>query len=59
MNNSEQFRKECEARHALSMDDQKRQAYYQGVLGKRGEKAVNELLTEVKRQRKVDRGMEM
>lgn len=59
MKNDEQHRRECEARYALKMDDQKRQAYYQGVKDKRGEKAIDELLTEVKRQRKLDRGMEM
>jgi len=52
-NSSEQFRRECEARHALSMPDDKRQTHYQGVKDKRGQKAVDYLIEEVKRQRKL------
>ena len=53
MNNTEQFRKECEARFVLKMSDGKRQAYYRGVEEKRGSAAAHELVAEVKRQRKL------
>lgn len=54
MNNSEQHRRECEARYALSMDDTRRQAYYQGVKDKRGEKALGSLVEEVVRQSSLE-----
>lgn len=53
MNNSETFRRECEARHALKLPDEKRQEYYLGVLKERGQAGVDYLITEVKRQRKL------
>ena len=53
MNNTEQFRRECEARFVLKMSDGKRQAYYRGVEAKRGTDAAHELVAEVKRQRKL------
>lgn len=54
MNNSEEdFRRQCEARKVLTMDHERRQAYYQGVLEKRKQKGVDELIAEVKRQRRL------
>lgn len=55
MNNSEAFRRECEARQVLKMPDDKRQEYYQGVLKHRGQAGVDYLIAEVKRQRKLMR----
>jgi len=52
MNNSEDFRRECEARHVLKMEYDKRMNYYKGVLEKRGQESVNELIAEVKKQRR-------
>ena len=58
ISSDEQHRRECEARHALKMPDDKRQAYYQGVLEKRGQKGVDELIAEVKKQRRAERELE-
>lgn len=58
MINSEQHRRACEARYVLKMPDDKRQAYYQGVLEKRGQKGVDELIAEVKKQRRAAKEME-
>ena len=53
MDNSPEFRRQCEARFVLKMSDGKRQAYYRGVEEKRGSAAAHELVAEVKRQRKL------
>lgn len=53
MNNSEQYRRECEARQVMKMPDDKRQEYYRGVLAHRKQKGVDYLIAEVKRQRKL------
>ncbi len=50
---TEQFRKECEARHVLTMSRQRRKAYYQGVKEKCGAAAEKELIAEVRRQYKM------
>jgi len=50
MNNSEQYRKECEARQVLKMDYDKRQDYYKGVLSNRKQKGLDELKAEVATQ---------
>ena len=50
---SEQFRRECEARHIMMFPKDRRKAYYQGVKEKRGEAAEKELIAEVKRQYKL------
>lgn len=59
MNNSPEYRLQCEARHVMKMDYDRRQAYYQGVLEHRKQKGVDELIAEVKRQRKLARAKEM
>ena len=59
MNNSEQYRRECEARYALKLPDDKRQEYYRGVLKHRGQAGVDYLLDEVKRQRKLMKKKEL
>jgi len=60
MNTStEQFRRECEARHVLKMSDDKRQEYYKGVQAKRGQKGIDELLTEVKKQRRLENSKDL
>lgn len=50
MNNSPEFRRECEARYVLKMDPDKREEFYRGARIKRGPNAVNELIKEVKKQ---------
>jgi len=51
--NSEQFRRECEARHVLSHREQGRVAYYEAVKAIRGQKSLTELIDEVKRQHQL------
>ena len=54
MNTSEQHRHECEARHILKMSDDHRQEYYKGVQSKRGLKATEGLVGEVKRRLELE-----
>ncbi len=49
----EQHRHECEGRHVLKYPKEKRIAYYEAVQKIRGQKAVDELIAEVKRQHKL------
>lgn len=51
--NSEQFRRECEARHVLKYSQAGRENYYAKVLPLRGQKTTNELAAEVERQSKL------
>lgn len=53
MNNSEEYRRQCEARQVLKWGREKRQEYYRGVEAKRGPAAASELIAEVKRQYKL------
>lgn len=53
MNNSPEYRRECEARQVLKMPQDKRQEYYRGVLAHRKQNGVDALIAEVKRQRKL------
>ena len=55
MNNSEQHRRACEARHVLEMNDIDRQEYYKGVMAKRGRVKANELIDDVNRMRREAR----
>lgn len=57
--NSEEWRRICEAKHALQMNNDHRQAYYEGVKARRGQNAVNELIAEVNKQRRRMRSQEM
>ncbi len=50
---TEQHRKECEARQILKYPKVKRVAHYEAVQKIRGQKAVLELIDEVKRQHKL------
>lgn len=59
MNNSEQYRRECEARHVMKMPEEKRMEYYRGVLKNRGQNGVDYLIAEVKRQRKLMKKKEL
>jgi hypothetical protein len=59
MNNSEQHRRDCEARHVLKMNDTDRQEYYKGVIAKRGRVKVNELIDDVNRMRREAREKEI
>lgn len=58
-NNSEEFRRECEARQVMKWTDDHRQEYYKGVQSKRGQKAAEELVAEVKRQRRLSKELEI
>jgi hypothetical protein len=51
MNNSPEYRRECEARFVLKMPYDKRMEHYRGVLEKRKQKGLDELIAEVNRQR--------
>lgn len=59
MNKTEQFRRECEARRVLQMSDDMRQEHYKGCLAKRGQAKVDELIKEVKNQRRLSQSKEM
>ncbi len=50
---TEQHRKQCEARQLLKYPKEKRVAHYEAVQKIRGQKAVLELIDEVKRQHKL------
>lgn len=52
---SEEFRRECEARHVLKYPKEQRDAYYTGVQKIRGQKAADELVAEVKKQRNLQK----
>lgn len=52
MNNSEEFRRECEARRVLKMGDEQRKSYYEGVLKHRGRERTNQLICDVNRMRR-------
>jgi hypothetical protein len=49
-NDSEEFRRQCEARYVIKMDKERRKAHYIGVEKKRGRAAMLELWEEAKRQ---------
>ena len=50
MNNSPEYRLECEARHVMKMPYEKKRDYYAGVLRERKQKGLDELINEVNRQ---------
>ena len=56
MNNSEQYRRECEAREVLKMNPDKREEFYKGVLNHRKQRGLDALVAEVKRQLKLEAG---
>ena len=58
-NNSEQHRRECEARHVLKQSDDQRQEYYKGVQSKRGQKGIDDLLNEVKKQMRLENSKDL
>ncbi|SOD42397.1 DUF7696 family protein [Nitrosovibrio sp. Nv4] len=58
MNDSEQHRRECEARYVMKMDDTRRQTYYEGVLKHRGKAKANELIDDVNAMRKIMKEVE-
>lgn len=47
MNDTEKYRRECEARYVFAMDKVKREAFYKGVLGERGMWKLNQLIADV------------
>ena len=49
------YRRECEARHVLTMGQGERVAYLEGVEKKRGAKAAQALYDECKQQRRAGR----
>ena len=50
MNNSEDFRRQCEAREIMKWSPQRRTAHYAAINQIRGPKAKDELIAEVNRQ---------
>ena len=58
-NNTEQHRRECEARMVMRWTREHRQEYYKGVQSKRGQKATDELVAEVKKQYQLANSKEM
>lgn len=50
MNDSEEYRRACEAREVLKMSEEKRQQYYEGVKKHRGQKGVDYLAEAVTKQ---------
>lgn len=55
MNNSPEFKRECEARFVMKMTHEKRREYYSGVLRERKQKGLDELINEVNRQYRLQR----
>lgn len=49
----ENHRRECEARLVLKWPKEKRRAHYEAIRVIRGDKATDELITEVKRQYRI------
>lgn len=47
MDNSEQHRRDCEARFVMAMGRDRREAFYQGVFKERGRDAANQLIEDV------------
>ena len=58
MNNSEQFRRECEARQVMKWPKAKRQSYYIEIEKIRGRKQMLELWEETKRQADIFKSAE-
>ena len=59
MNNTEQYRRECEVRYVAKMPDEKRREFYQGVLKHRGKEAANQLIDDVNQLRRRERAEAM
>jgi hypothetical protein len=53
MNDSPEFRRECEARHVMKMPYEQRRDFYAGVLRERKQKGLDELKEEIRRQYKL------
>lgn len=53
MNDSPEFRRECEAREVMKWPKEQRVAHYQAIKEIRGQKAADELVAEVKRQHQL------
>lgn len=49
------FRRECFARKVLSMDKDRREDFYKGMLKERGQVAVNQLISDVNKLKKARR----
>lgn len=52
MNNSPEFRRQCEARYVAKMSKDQREEFYKGVLKERGREAANLLIADVNKMRK-------
>jgi len=52
MNNTEQYRRDCEARYVLKMSDARRKEFYEGALKHRGKEKVNQLINDVNQLRR-------
>lgn len=59
MNNSPEFRVQCEAREVLRMSRKQRDAFYAGVLHHRKQAGLDYLKAEVRRQWEKKREVEM
>lgn len=55
MNNSEQYRRECEVRYVAKMPDEKRREFYEGVLKHRGKEKANQLIEDVNQLMRKER----
>jgi len=53
MNNSEEFRRECEAREVMKWPREKRTAHYEAIKLIRGQTATTALIDEVKKQYRI------
>ena len=58
-NNSEDHRRECEAREVMKWSHDRRIAHYTAILAKRGPAAMDELIAEVKRQYRLSQAQRM
>lgn len=53
MNNSEEFRRACEAREVMKWPREKRTAHYEAIKLIRGQEATTALIDEVKKQYRI------
>jgi|GEM_PF-2547241 len=53
MNNTEEFRRECEAREVMKWPREKRTAHYEAIKLIRGQEATTALIDEVKKQYRI------
>lgn len=49
----EEFRRQCEARYVMKMNDERRKSFYEGVFKNRGRERAQQLVDDVNQMRKT------